>query len=390
MDGFKIPRLLRHVFLLFLLGVLLAGCHSTLWGIIMPGSGSGSGPGVGTDPGVGTGPGAGTGAGTGPGGQPAVVDIVDAEFDDTREPLTGGSGATVPVQGRIVFGDTGLPLRSTLSFATDSTETGEDGFFAAPIPLGRTDFLIDNLLGPARGTFVHGGAGEKLLRYPVFDEFEATQFNKLLTDGTRSRTTRWPVGAHIPVWIKTGRSSTTAGRRTAREAFLEWQSELHDTIVFMLDAPPDEAAERGIVVEFVPESQVPDPDRGIPKGSIGYCTISYDPERRIILRGTVVIAQEWQRTIALHRHEIGHCIGLTHSDDIEDVMWPFLDNSVKELSNREIRMARLLYLIPAGSRPLPTDTRELAMSVPRHTTLNDDGTVTVVFPSFGISATTVE
>jgi hypothetical protein len=55
------------------------------------------------------------------------------------------------------------------------------------------------------------------------------------------------------------------------------------------------------------------------------------------------------QTVALH--EIGHLLGLGHSDDPRDVMFP--STEVHDLTIRDRQTAQLLYALPPGSLRLP-------------------------------------
>jgi len=46
-------------------------------------------------------------------------------------------------------------------------------------------------------------------------------------------------------------------------------------------------------------------------------------------------------------HEVGHLIGLDHSPDSNDIMFPIA--RVRSLSVRDIETAKLLYQLPPGS-----------------------------------------
>lgn len=278
--------------------------------------------------------------------------------------LPGGDGPVSLFQGKVVFGDTGRGLRSTVTFKTE-TVVAETGEFQLNLAHGTNEYVIRNLLGEYRGSVLHDGAGRKNLMVPVFDGWGRDYFDQLLIVDGFNVTRRWPMNSEIPVWIekqRDDRNVTAAGVNTVRAALDEWAAVLNGAIQFRETTNKSAARVSGITVEFISSQEM---RREYPQGNVaGYCEYSYSNWR--IVAGALYIRHDWQDSIALHLHEIGHCLGLRHSPDQDEVMYRVITHRDKRLTEREKNMARLLYSLPGGTPAFASPAR-----MPASMALND-------------------
>lgn len=279
------------------------------------------------------------------------------------ENLPGGEEPISRLEGTVVFGDTGLGLTSTVTFTTQ-TVPANSGQFSLHLPQGMNAYVIRTLLGDYRGSVNHDGAGQKQLTVPPFDGWSKDYFNQLLIVDGFNTTRRWRLNSEIPVWIEKpweDASVTSTGLATARAVLAEWQDVLRGAVRFHETTNKSVAQKSGITIEFISRQ---DMQREYPQGEgrvVGFCEYAYSSWR--IAAGALYIRYDWQDSSALLLHELGHCLGLRHSDKDDDVMYDTIDLREKPLTEREKNIARLLYSIPGGTRAFSSVTSQGAPSV---------------------------
>jgi hypothetical protein len=166
---------------------------------------------------------------------------------------------------------------------------------------------------------------------------------------------RWPDRGVRPLTVYLGgpggvRGFTADKRDAARQAFVRWERVGAIPVRFVFTA---DSAGAEVHVHWVEHFSI---------RRAGQADITWDREGWIV-RATLTLATHTSEAIplsddAVHTvalHEIGHLLGLGHSDDPGDVMYPSTD--VHDITPRDRHTARLLYSVPPGSLRLKVTGR---------------------------------
>jgi hypothetical protein len=161
---------------------------------------------------------------------------------------------------------------------------------------------------------------------------------------------RWPERMVEPlaVYLPDGGAAgySAAMGQAVRDAFGRWQRVGDIPVTFRFVRDP---ARADVVIRWIDRFAVPRTG----EAEITWKRTGWLQSGRLTLATTGVDGQvlppEAVYTVALH--EIGHLLGLGHSDDPRDVMFPTTE--VHDITPRDRRTARLLYALPPGSLRAP-------------------------------------
>lgn len=244
--------------------------------------------------------------------------------------------------GYVAFHNTEMRMGAAVTL-DDHNFITDDGNFTLAIRPGKRAYDVMTLLGLHTGVVSVGKDDDTIrLHVPPFAGWSPLLFDNIAFTPGRDFTIRWPWGRKIDVWIQ---PFTPASHRAATDALHDWQTILKGTVTF---SEVNNYMDADMTIRFVPQTQMPDYE------TIGTCTRWYKAATGLIVRAEMSVSRAWASHIGLHRHEIGHCLGLGHTPEEDEykghLMYPVIYNTT--LTPTEQDAARLLYSIAPKTPPV--------------------------------------
>jgi hypothetical protein len=181
-------------------------------------------------------------------------------------------------------------------------------------------------------------------RRKIHENESSTYISEILMERD-SAVARWPERRAVPltVWIQPTSNVSSFNKLYAeqvRQAFEEWdrlQLPVHFTFV-------DDSATAEVHVSWV--DRFSEPISGRTRWTRDDDWMITDANILLALHHSRGQQLDYDAMYAIALHEIGHLLGLDHTQDTLSIMAPKV--RVRELSNSDVATVRLIYALPAG------------------------------------------
>jgi hypothetical protein len=146
---------------------------------------------------------------------------------------------------------------------------------------------------------------------------------------------RWetPLRVYVPPFFQNGIDYT----QEMKNAFIDWETAVGMNLVEFVDAVPD----TGVYVVFSDTAELDN-----------YSVTVWDSQH-LMVQGRITMRSDWtldtyDTFLKVARHEVGHSLGLGHSDDGNHLMVGGRIPGITQPSNDEVELVRCMYHFPRG------------------------------------------